>query len=145
MFALLELAVVLVAGFVIFSFFRRNRTGEREAVIERRVEAYMHTIRREARNPELAAMTDLELKDLLLSSARNLKIDAERRTFALMGASAGAVVIALIIASQDGWRGFGIALLVAAIAIYGLSEFLSRRMREPLRARGIDIERLRVE
>jgi hypothetical protein len=28
---------------------------------------------------------------------------------------------------------------------YGINEFLGRRMREPLAARGIDVERLRVE
>lgn len=145
MLALLELAVVLVAAFLIFSFFRRNRSGEREALMERRVEAYMQTIRREGRNPELAAMTDIELKDLLLSSARNLKIDGERRSYVLVGAAAVAVIAALIVATQDGWQAFGVVLLVAAIAIYGLGEFLSRRMREPLRARGIDVERLRVE
>ena len=49
------------------------------------------------------------------------------------------------VATQDGLRGFGIALVVAAIVLYGLNEILVRRSREPLLVRGIDVERLRVE
>lgn len=146
MMALFELALVLVLAGIAWSVFvRRRRGGEREAITERRVDAYMQTIRREASNPELAAMTDIELKDLLLSSARNLRVDAERRTYVLFGAGAVALVAAIVVATQEGWQGFGIALLIAAIGIYGLGEFLSRRMREPLREKGIDVERLRVE
>ena len=34
---------------------------------------------------------------------------------------------------------------LSVVVLYGLNEFLGRRMREPLTARGIDVERLRVE
>ena len=66
--------------------------------------------------------------------------------------------IALALQDQAGliaghaWRtfwvtmaGFGIAIVIDALVLYGLNEFLGRRMREPLTARGIDVERLRVE
>jgi hypothetical protein len=146
MFAILEIVLVVVAIAIGANYlFRTRRLGEREAVTERRVEAYMQTIRREGTNPELTAMSDAELKDLLLSSAHNLKVDADRRLYALLGAGGVALIAAIISASQDGWRGFGIAILVGVVAIYGLSEFLGRKMREPLLERGIDVERLRVE
>ena len=105
----------------------------------------MQTIRREASNPELAAMTDIELKDLLLSSARNLRVQAERKWYLLIGGAVLAFFGAILVATQDGTRGFGISLLVAAVVLYGLNEFFGRRMREPLLERGIDVERLRVE
>jgi len=34
---------------------------------------------------------------------------------------------------------------VAALVLYGLNEFLGRQMIAPLVAKGIDVERLRVE
>lgn len=143
---LLEVLVALgLIGLVVSYFFRGRREAERQEVIDRRVEAYMQTIRREGGGSELAQMSDLELRDLLLSGARNLRIQAERRWYILLGGGAAALLAAIAIGTQEGTRGFGIALLVAAVALYGLNEFLGRRAKEPLLARGIDVERLRVE
>ena len=145
MVVLLEIALVLgLVGIVGSYFFRGRRDTERQDVIERRVEAYMQTIRREG-GTELAAMGDLELRDLLLSSARTLRVQAERKWYILIGGGAAAVLAAIAIGTEEGTRGFGIVLLVAALALYGINEFMGRRMREPLVARGIDVERLRVE
>jgi hypothetical protein len=146
MVVLLEVALALgLVGLVVSYFFRGRRDAERQDVIERRVEAYMQTIRREGGNGELARMGDLELRDLLLSAARNLRIQAERRWYILLGGAAAAVLAAIAVGTEEGTRGFGIVLVVAAVVLYGLNEFLGRRMREPLAARGIDVERLRVE
>ena len=143
---LLEVLVALgLVGLVVSYLFRGRREAERQEVIDRRVEAYMQTIRREGGSSELAQMSDLELRDLLLSGARNLRIQAERRWYILLGGGAAALLAAIAIGTQEGTRGFGIALLVAAVALYGLNEFLGRRAKEPLLARGIDVERLRVE
>ncbi|MCF1743538.1 hypothetical protein [Paradevosia shaoguanensis] len=143
---LLEIGLVLVIIGVVFTMATRGKNAnERETLTERRVEAYMQTIRRERSNPELSAMSDVELRDLLLSSARNLKIETERKTWVLVGIGAVSVVAGFVVANQDGPRGFAIALAIGAVAIYGLNEFWSRRMRDPLVARGIDIERLKVE
>ncbi len=143
---LIEIVLVLaLVGLGVSYFFRGRRQAEREQVLERRVDAYMHTIRREGGNPELAAMTDMELRDVLLSSARNLRIQSERKWYLILGGAIIAFFSAIMIATQDGSRGFGIAILVGAIVLYGINEFLGRRMREPLQARGIDAERLRVE
>ena len=146
MLILLEIAaVLLLVGGVISYFTRRGRDAERDAVTERRVEAYMQTIRREGGNAALMAMSDAELRDLLLSGARNLRLQTERKAYLMFGGTVLALLAAVIVATEDGLRGFGIAMLVGAMALYGINEFLGRRMREPLEARGIDIERLRVE
>ena len=55
------------------------------------------------------------------------------------------MLAAIAIGTEEGTRGFGIVLLIAAVVLYGLNEFLGRRAREPLVSRGIDVERLRVE
>lgn len=146
MVVLLEVLVGLgLIGLLVSYFFRGRRELERQDIIDRRVEAYMQTIRREGGNSELAQMSDLELRDLLLSGARNLRIQAERRWYILLGGGAAALLAAIAIGTQEGTRGFGIVLLVATVALYGLNEFLGRRMKEPLVSRGIDVERLRVE
>lgn len=146
MLILLEIAaVLLLLGGVISYFTRRGRDAERDAVTERRVDAYMQTIRREGSNAALMAMSDPELRDLLLSGARNLRLQTERKAYLMFGGTVLALLAAVIVATEDGLRGFGIALLVGAMALYGINEFLGRRMREPLEARGIDVERLRVE
>jgi hypothetical protein len=138
-------AVLLLVGAVVSYLLRGRKAAEREAVTERRVEAYIETIRRERSNAELVAMSDAELKDLLLSGARNLRLQTERKTYLLFGGTVVALFAAIVVATEDGMRGFGIALLVGAMVLYGLNEFLGRRMREPLVAKGIDVERLRVE
>lgn len=143
---LLEIGLVLIAlGVVASMVMRGRRSEERAALTERRVEAYMQTIRRERSNPELSAMNDTELRDLLLSSAHNLKIEGERKSWVLLGVAAVSVVAGIVFANQNGVAGFGIALAVGAVAIYGLNEFWTRRMIDPLVARGIDIERLKVQ
>ncbi|MGN6487721.1 MAG: hypothetical protein ACTHLT_07870 [Devosia sp.] len=142
----IEIVLVLaLLGLGVSYLFKGRREAEREQVLERRVEAYMQTIRREGGNPELAAMSDTELRDVLLSSARNLRIQAERKWYLILGGAMVAFFSAIMVATQDGTRGFGIAILIGAIVLYGVNEFLGRRMREPLLARGIDVERLRVE
>jgi len=137
--------VVALVGLGISYLFRGRREAEREQVLERRVDAYMQTIRREGDNSELSAMSDSELRDVLLSSARNLRIQSERKWYLILGGSIVAFFAAIMVATQDGTRGFGIAILIGAIVLYGVNEFLGRRMRDPLVARGIDVERLRVE
>lgn len=143
---LLEVALgLLLVGIIASYLVRGRRAAERAAITERRVEAYMHTIRREASNAELTAMTDIELKDLLLSSARNLKLQSERKWYLLLGGVVVAFLSAIMVATQDGTRGFAAALVIGAIVLYGLNEYLGRQMREPLARKGLDVERLRVE
>jgi uncharacterized protein YjiS (DUF1127 family) len=143
-FALLVL-VIFGAATLAMRMIGSRAAAERESVIERRVEAYMATIRRERTNPELAAMSDEELRDLLLSGARNLRIENDRRLMALLAGSVVGLVAAILAATQNGLQGFGVAIVVAALVLYGMNEILVRKSREPLVSRGIDVERLRVE
>lgn len=144
---LIELALILLVvggGWTLLSRGRRQ-TDEREALTMRRVDAYIETIRRERSNQSLVAMSDSELRDLLYSGARNLRVAAERKWWVLLGAAGATLLSAVIASSQDGLRGFGIALVVGAVVTYGLNEFMTRRMREPLERRGVDVDRLKVE
>ncbi|HVY51201.1 MAG TPA: hypothetical protein VHA07_06515 [Devosia sp.] len=142
----LEFGLVLVlAGIVVSYLFRGRAAAAKQAITERRVEAYMETIRREGGNGELNAMSDTELRDLLLSSAHNLKVQRDRRLYLLFGGVVVALIGAILVATEDGYRGFGIALLVGALVLYGVNEFLGRQMIAPLERKGIDVERLRVE
>ena len=142
----LEFGLVLILAGIAASYLLRGRVAaSRQTMVERRVEAYMETIRRERSNPELAAMSDTELRDLLLSSAHNLKVQRDRRLYLLFGGVVVALIGAILVATEDGYRGFGVALLVGAVVLYGINEFLGRQMIAPLLAKGIDVERLRVE
>ncbi|MDP1729728.1 MAG: hypothetical protein Q8L54_00830 [Devosia sp.] len=146
MIIVLEVALGLVVlGIVVSYLLRGRRAAERAAITGRRVEAYMQTIRREAANPELTAMSDAELKDLLLSSARNLRLQGERKWYLLVGGTVMAFLSAVMVGTQDGTRGFAVTLVIGAVVLYGLNQYLVRRMREPLVRRGLEVERLRVE
>lgn len=143
---LIELALVLLlvgGGWTMMN--RGKRTDRREALTMRRVDAYIETIRRERRNPDLAAMSDTELRDLLHSGARNLRAAEQKKGWILLGIGAVTLVAASVLAAQEGWVGFGATAAIGAIVAYGTNEFLNRRMRAPLERRGVDIERLLVE
>lgn len=137
--------VLLLVGIALSYLFRGRAAAAKQAITERRVDAYIETIRRERTNPELTAMSDTELRDLLLSSAHNLKVQRDRRMYLLFGGVVVAIIGAILVATEDGYRGFGVALLVGALVLYGINEFLGRQMIAPLLAKGIDVERLRVE
>ena len=140
----IALALILVGG-VVHYMTRSRRLTDRGTMIDRRVDAYIETIRREGTNKELAAMSDNELRDLLQSSAHNLKVQRDRRLYLLFGGVLVGLIGAILVATEDGTRGFGIALLIAAVVLYGMNEFLGRQMVAPLEQKGIDVERLRVE
>lgn len=140
----LGLLLILIGGVVSY-FNRSRRISEKQTLIDRRVDAYIETIRREQVNPELSAMNDTELRDLLGSSAYNLKVQRDRQRYLMFGGVVVALIGAIIVATEDGLRGFGVALVIAALVLYGLNEFLGRQMIAPLLAKGIDVERLRVE
>jgi hypothetical protein len=142
----IELGLLLIlVGAVVSYFTRGRRLSEKQALLDRRVDAYIETIRRERSNPELTAMSDNELRDLLGSSAYNLKVQRERQRYLMFGGVIVALIGAILVATEDGFRGFGVALVVAAMVLYGLNEFLGRQITAPLIAKGIDVERLRVE
>ncbi len=137
--------VLILLGVALSYIFRGRRAAQQQALTERRVEAYIETIRRERTHAELVAMSDNELRDLLLSSAHNLKVQRDRRLYLLFGGVVVALIGAILVATEEGYRGFGVAMVVAALVLYGVNEYLGRQMIAPLTAKGIDVERLRVE
>lgn len=143
---LVEIALVLLllgGGWTMLT--RGKQTDKREALTLRRVDAYIETIRRERSNRDLAAMSDSELRDLLHSGARNLRIAEQKRGWTILGAAAVSLIVASVVGSQEGWVGFLAAATIGALVTYGISEFMSRRMRAPLERHGIDVDRLTVE
>src|SRR5688572_17779716 len=130
----IALALILVGGVVSYMT-RGRRLVTRGAMIDRRVDAYIETIRREGDNKELVAMSDNELRDLLMSSAHNLKVQRDRRLYLLFGGVIVGLIGAILVATEEGTRGFGIALVVAALVLYGVNEFLGRQMIAPLEAK----------
>ena len=143
---LIEIALVLLllgGGWTMLT--RKRQDSQREALTLRRVDAYIETIRRERRSPDLAAMSDTELRDLLHSGARNLRVAEQRKGWIVLGCGAASVIAAAVAGSQEGWVSFGIVAAIGAIVTYGTNEFLGRRMRAPLEKRGVDIDRLMVE
>ncbi|MEO6396637.1 MAG: hypothetical protein ABIO40_12100 [Devosia sp.] len=143
---LVEIALALLLVGTAVSYFTRGKAlTERQAMTERRVDAYVETIRREGGNSELSAMSDTELRDLLLSSAHNLRVMRDRRRYLLFAGVLVALIAAILVGTEDGARGFGIALFAGALVLYGTNEFLGRQMVAPMLDKGIDVERLRVE
>lgn len=143
---LVEIALVLLlVGGAWTMLTRGGKTDQREALTMRRVDAYIETIRRQRSNSQLAAMSDTELRDLLHSGARNLRVEERKRGWIVLGAGAASLACASLAGSQEGWLGFLTAAAIGALVTYGLNEFLSRRMRAPLERHGIDVERLTVK
>ena len=143
---ILQIALVLLligGGWTLLT--RGKVTRAREALTLRRVDAYIETIRRERSNRDLVAMSDSELRDLLHSGARNYRVASQRRGWIVLGVGAVTLLAGIAVGSQDGWRGFGISVVIGAIVAYGVNEFLLRQSRAPLERHGIEVERLTVE
>ena len=143
---LIQIALVLLlVGGGLTLLTQGKATKRREALIMRRVDAYIETIRRDRTNPALVAMSDSELRDLLFAGAHNLRAATQKRLWVLLGVGAATLIGAILMGSQDGWRGFGATAATGVVVGYGVSEYLARRARAPLERHGVDVERLRVE
>ncbi|WEJ59592.1 hypothetical protein [Devosia sp. FJ2-5-3] len=143
---LIQIALVLLlVGGGLTLLTQGKATKRREALILRRVDAYIETIRRERGSPILAAMSDSELRDLLYAGAHNLRAATQKRMWILLGVGAATLFGAILMGSQDGWRGFAATAAIGVAVGYGASEYLARKARAPLERHGVDVERLRVE
>ena len=120
---LIEIALVLLllgGGWTMLT--RGRQSDKRDALTMRRVDAYIETIRRERRSPELAAMSDMELRDLLHSGARNLKVAEQRKQWIVFGMGIATLLGASVLGSEEGWLAFGAAAsLFAGFSIVGLT------------------------
>ena len=98
----IALALILVGG-VVHYMTRSRRLTDRGTMLDRRVDAYIETIRREGTNKDLVAMSDSELRDLLQSSAHNLKVQRDRRMYLLFGGVLVGLIGAILVATEEGW------------------------------------------
>jgi hypothetical protein len=86
---LIQIALVLLlVGGGLTLLTQGKATKRREALIMRRVDAYIETIRRDRTNPALVAMSDSELRDLLFAGAHNLRAATQKRLWVLLGVGA---------------------------------------------------------
>src|SRR5690606_2579363 len=101
---LIEIALILLLfGGGLTMLTRSRNSDKRDALTMRRVDAYIETIRRERRNPELAAMSDTELRDLLHSGARNMRIAEQKKGWIVLGLGAATVIAASLVGSEQGF------------------------------------------
>lgn len=136
---------LLLGGGALNAWNRRRRGAEREALLLRRVDAYIETIRRERDKPALSAMSDTELRDLLHAGALNLRAAQERRLWVLFAVVGATLFAGIVGAINEGFWGFAVALAAGAAAGFGVNEYLARRAREPLEKHGVDVERITVD
>ncbi|GHA17069.1 hypothetical protein GCM10007989_10340 [Devosia pacifica] len=143
---LIQIAIVLLAiGAVLTGFQSKARNRQWDSLMRRRVDAYIDTIRRERDNPELSAMGDSELRDLLHSGALNMRAARQRRGMVITAGGAITLIAASFAGSEQGWTAFALVVALGALAVYGLNTYLARKARAPLERYGIDVERLRIE
>ena len=130
--------VLILVGVALSYVFRGRRMAQQQAMTERRVDAYIETIRRERTHPDLVAMSDTELRDLLLSSAHNLKVQRDRRLYLLFGGVIVALIGAILVATEDGSRGFGIAMVddgdIQHLPVVGQQQISCQRLHTRQRA-----------
>lgn len=142
LYAALVLAAITVIGNLMLHKWNAARRDQR---IGERVDAYIASLEREGLPEPLGAMAADERRDVLLSSARQVQAESDKRFYVATVGGIIAFFVALGFAIEGaGTRDFVLALAVAAMALYGINLFLYRTFRARQAERGIDIERLRI-
>jgi hypothetical protein len=144
---LLYAAIVLAAITVIGNLMLHKwNAGRLEKRIEERVDAYASSMEREGIPEPLETMASEERRHMLVSAAREVKAESDKRFYV---ATIGGIVtffVALGFAIEGaGTRDFVIALAIGIAALYGINTVLYRNLRSRLAARGIDIERIATQ
>ncbi|MBU1175003.1 MAG: hypothetical protein KKH72_06330 [Alphaproteobacteria bacterium] len=143
---LAELGLIVLALFAFVQLVRSGgRNGKLHEIAEERIAAYTATLRRTGANPDLAAMTDAELHDILGAAIRRLSAGQGRKLVLLVFGAIATVLVGIIFGVEDGWRAFAATLAIGGIALFGLERVLDRATRTPLESQGLDIERLRLD
>jgi hypothetical protein len=115
------------------------------AIAEERIAAYMATLRRTRENPDLSAMTDTELHDVLGAAMRRLAAARSRKMLLLVLGTVATLLAGIVFGVEEGWRAFAATIAVGGIALFGLERVIDRTTRAPIEAQGLDIERLRLD
>ncbi len=144
MIILLYAAIVLAAITVIGNLMLHKWNAARlEKRMEDRVGAYLTSLEREGFPAPLEAMAGDERREVLVSAAREVKAESDKRFYIATIGSIITFFVALGFAIEGaGTRDFVITLAIGAAALYGINTVLYRNLKGRLAARGIDIERI---
>lgn len=143
---LAEIGLVVIAIIAVFQFARAGNRAERvRDIAEERIGAYITTLRRTGDNPELAEMTDAELHDILGSAMRRLDAAQGRKVVLLVLGGVATFLASIILGVSEGWRVFAATFAIGSIVLFGLERVIDRATRAPLEARGLDVDRLRLD
>lgn len=143
LYAAIVLAAITVVGNLMLHKWNATRLEKQMA---ERVEGYLGSMQREGMPEQLEVMADEERRHLLLTSARQIRAESDRRFYIATIGGIVAFFVALGFAIEGaGTRDFVIALAIGAAALYGLNVFLHRSLRARLAERGIDMDRLRTD
>ncbi|WP_127145271.1 hypothetical protein [Pelagibacterium montanilacus] len=124
----------------------RWNAARRDKQLQARVEAYEAGLAHEGMPEALGALTHQERQQTLLAAARQVQAESDRRFYISTIGGILAFFVALGFAIEgEGTRDFVITLVIAAAALYGINVVLQRSFRSRMEARGIDIERLRID
>jgi hypothetical protein len=143
---LAEIGFIVLAIVAIVLFARSGKNSARiEEIGNERIKAYMTTLKRTGGNPELAAMTDDELRDILAAAMRRLATGQSRKLLLLVLGAIATLLAGIVFGIEEGWRAFAATIAVGGIALYGLERVMDRMTRAPIEAQGLDVERLRLD
>lgn len=138
------LIVLAIVAVVMFANAGRGMTRLQQAA-EERIGAYMVTIRRTGTNPDFAAMTDTELRDVLSAAMRRLAAGRSRKVLLLVLGTVATLLTSIVFGVEEGWRAFAATFVIGGIALFGLERAMERMTRAPIEAQGLDVERLRLD
>ena len=142
LYAALALAAITVIGNLMLAKWNAKRTETR---IAERADAYMSSLEREGLPETLEPMSAAERRDVLISAAREVRAESDKRFYIAALGGILAFFIALGFAIEGaGTRDFVITIAAAAAILYGIVTVLYRSFKGRMAARGIDIDRLKT-
>lgn len=142
---LFELALVGTGFFLLLMFLNRSGQAYVTEHTEKRVDAYMQTIRRTGEPSALNDMNDSELRDILLASSRRITRYRANRIILLTIVSFATLIVAIFMAANSGLQSFAASIVVGAIAGYGIDRILERNMHAWVERQQLGIDRLTID
>ncbi|HWJ87139.1 MAG TPA: hypothetical protein VNS12_03590 [Pelagibacterium sp.] len=143
LYGVLGLLAITVIGNLMLGRWRAQRTDSR---IGARADAYLASLDREGMPETLAAMSAAERREMLVAAGHEARTESDRRFYIATLGGLFAFFVALGFAIEGaGMRDFLLVLGISALALYGVTVVMRRRLKAKMTARGIDIERLRID
>ncbi|WP_417583867.1 hypothetical protein [Pelagibacterium sp.] len=124
LYAALGLAAITIIGNLMLAKWNAQRIETR---ISTRGEAYLASLEREGLPEALAAMSEVERRDIVMSAGHEVRAESDRRFYlATIGGMAVFFVALGFGIEAGGVQAFLLALLVGAAAIYGVTVIMRR-------------------